>query len=294
VRETDFDYWHELSNRIIVIPFGISKEKPVQKRNLMKQKIPNYKEDDFLMIWGGGIWNWFDTDTLIEGMKILKSDLPNLKLFFMSAPHPHPAMPKSQHQLLYQTIEKTKEYDLFNKTVFFNDKWIPYNERCDYLLDADIGISTHHNHLETRFAFRTRILDYIWCNLPIISTKGDYLSELIDGRDLGLTIDEGDRDELVNAISTMVEDKRFVKKCRKNLDKISLELRWETLLKPLVRIIESPSKIPFSSNEKENFLKYHFLDPDIKSFELNTSNLKSKLYYLKHEGFGRLKNLLKI
>ena len=39
---------------------------------------------------------------------------------------------------------------------------MPYDERADYLLDADVGVSTHFPHIETEFSFRTRILDYLW------------------------------------------------------------------------------------------------------------------------------------
>jgi hypothetical protein len=36
-----------------------------------------------------------------------------------------------------------------------------------------IGVSAHPAHLETRFAFRTRMLDYLWAGLPIVSTEGE-------------------------------------------------------------------------------------------------------------------------
>ena len=34
---------------------------------------------------------------------------------------------------------------------FFNDGWVPYEQRQDYLLDADIGITTYQDSLETHF-----------------------------------------------------------------------------------------------------------------------------------------------
>jgi hypothetical protein len=34
-------------------------------------------------------------------------------------------------------------------------------------------VSTHYEHVETTFAFRTRILDYLWAGLPVVATGGD-------------------------------------------------------------------------------------------------------------------------
>ena len=39
-----------------------------------------------------------------------------------------------------------------------------------YLTEADAGVSTHHEHIETTYSFRTRILDYLWASLPIVAT----------------------------------------------------------------------------------------------------------------------------
>src|SRR5664280_3299763 len=50
----------------------------------------------------------------------------------------------------------------------------PYTERSDHLLDADVGVSTHFDHVETEFSFRTRILDYLWTGLPIVATTVSY------------------------------------------------------------------------------------------------------------------------
>ena len=62
--------------------------------------------------------------------------------------------------------------------VFFHE-WIDYDERQNFLLEADIGVSTHFDHVETAFSFRTRVLDYLWAGLPTVVTEGDVLAELI-------------------------------------------------------------------------------------------------------------------
>ena len=37
----------------------------------------------------------------------------------------------------------------------------------------------HHDHLEARFSFRTRVLDHFWAGLPSVLTSGDAMGELV-------------------------------------------------------------------------------------------------------------------
>ena len=41
------------------------------------------------------------------------------------------------------------------------------------------AVSAHFDDIETRFAFRTRLLDYFWAGLPIVTTDGDVLGDLV-------------------------------------------------------------------------------------------------------------------
>lgn len=58
----------------------------------------------------------------------------------------------------------------------FNDSWEPYAERDEWLAAADCAISTHVEHLETRYSSRTRLLDCFWAGLPVVCTTGDDLA----------------------------------------------------------------------------------------------------------------------
>ena len=67
----------------------------------------------------------------------------------------------------------------------FNPGWVPYDEREAYLVEADLGVCAHHDHLEARFSFRTRVLDHFWAGLPSVLTGGDAMGELVERRGLG-------------------------------------------------------------------------------------------------------------
>ena len=42
-----------------------------------------------------------------------------------------------------------------------------------------LGVSAHFDDVETRFAFRTRLLDCVWAGLPVVTTRGDAVGDLL-------------------------------------------------------------------------------------------------------------------
>ena len=65
-----------------------------------------------------------------------------------------------------------------------------------YLLEADLGVCAHHDHLEARFSFRTRVLDHLWAGLPSVVSSGDAIGELVERRGLGRAVAPGRRRRL--------------------------------------------------------------------------------------------------
>jgi GT2 family glycosyltransferase len=228
----------DLRKLIDVVPFGLPGNKPVQTKKVLKGIIDGIKNDDFVIIWGGGIYNWFDPLTLIKAMAQVGKKRNDIKLFFMGIKHPDPQVKKLQ--LVNDTMDLAKKLGVLDKNVFFNFGWVEYDERQNYLLESDAGIITHPEHIETRFAFRTRILDYLWAGLPIISTKGDSLSEIVEQRNLGITVKDGDVDELVKAIIEITDNKELYRIYKQNINSIAKTYSWEKVCTPIIKFCKDP------------------------------------------------------
>jgi len=225
-----------------LVPFGVSDEPPVQRARGIKGTVEGISVTDKVLIWGGGIYNWFDPATLVEAMGLLAEDHPDIKLFFLSARHFNPDIPEMQ--ALTDTVETAERLGLIDRSVFFNDSWVDYERRADYLLDADLGVSTHQLHAETRFAFRTRILDYLWAELPIVATDGDSFATLIRERDIGRVVPPKDPAALAAAIIEMVCDADAGARARANLRVVREEFFWSRALAPLVEFCQDPRPAP--------------------------------------------------
>jgi len=242
INPTVYDEDQSLDSLISVVPFGISDEAPVQTRHAIKGAVAGIGPEDKVILWGGGIYNWFDPLTLIRAIDRLKNRHPDVRLFFMGLKHPNPGVPDMR--IAWETQELSRTLGLTGTHVFFNAGWVPYDERVDYLLDADVGVSTHFQHVETAFSFRTRILDYLWASLPIVATDGDTFGTLIRAHGLGRVVPAQDVDALVVALEEMLYDEVAVGEVRASVHDFAVGYEWSRVLRPLVEFCRLPRRAP--------------------------------------------------
>jgi GT2 family glycosyltransferase len=225
---------------IKVVPFGLGDSKPVQRRHGLRGVIPGIGPDDKVIIWGGGVYSWFDPLTLVRAVALLAPDHPNIRLFFMGLKHPNPGVPEMS--IATELRQLSDSLNLTDRHVFFNKGWVPYEDRADVLLDADVGVSTHFEHIETAYSFRTRILDYLWAGLPIVATTGDSFGNVLDQEGIGIGVPPEDVDALAIALATLLYDETAAAKARTEVARFADQFRWSRVLEPLVEFCSQPSR----------------------------------------------------
>ncbi|MBW3658321.1 MAG: glycosyltransferase [Actinobacteria bacterium] len=241
INPATYDQDPDLRALLAIAPFGLSEEPPVRTRSAIRGQTEGISDDDLVLLWGGGIYNWFDPATLIEGVAIAAQQEPRLKLFFLGTAHPNPDVPEMMRAAeAYRTAERL---GILDKHVFFNDGWVDYDDRANYLLDADVGVSTHFLHIETELSFRTRILDYLWAGLPILATEGDSLSNLVREHDLGEVVRAEDPEDVARALLRIADEERRAT-CRANVEALAPQMTWERALAPLIGFCRDPRRAP--------------------------------------------------
>ncbi|MBP7963929.1 MAG: glycosyltransferase [Caldilineaceae bacterium] len=227
-----------LRRLIDVVPFGLPGQPPVKSKPVLKGVVPGIGADDKVILWGGGLWEWFDPLSLVQALAQVVQSRPDVKLFFVAKQHrdptvvPHMAMPDRVEAL-------ARDLGLLDTHIFFGD-WVPYEERHNYLLEADIGVSFHLDHVETRFAFRTRILDYIWAGLPMVLTEGDIMGEAAAATGVATLVPEQDPDAIAAAILAMLDRGRTLD----GFTQLQQTLTWERAVQPLARFLAHPAVAP--------------------------------------------------
>ncbi|MDQ3974044.1 MAG: glycosyltransferase [Actinomycetota bacterium] len=242
INPATYDRDESLRNLLDVAPFGLPAEPPRKTTDVLKGVVDGIGADDFLLLWGGGIYNWFDPLTLIRAVGEVAADHPDVKLFFMGSVHPNPGVPKMR--MASAAWQLADDLGLLDKHVFFNPGWVEYERRADYLLEADVGVSTHFEHVETAFSYRTRILDYLWAGLPIVATEGDSLSRLTNQHGLGITVPPEDVAALVSAIRRLRNDRDLYGTCKANVEALAPQMTWERALAPVVDFCRRPRQAP--------------------------------------------------
>jgi len=242
INPATYDEHENLNSLIAVASFGVSDEPPRHSRGVLKGVVPGIGRDDKVILWGGGIYNWFDPLTLLRAVDKLRRRMPNVRLFFLGVKHPNPHV--GEMRMAAATRNLALELGLLDTHAFFNEDWVLYDDRQNYLLESDVGVSTHLDHVETEFSFRTRVLDYFWSGLPVVATSGDSLSELIERRGAGFTVPPGDVDALEDALFRILDDADVHASCAAACKELANEFRWSTVLRPLVEFCRAPRRAP--------------------------------------------------
>jgi glycosyltransferase involved in cell wall biosynthesis len=224
----------DLRRLLDYMPFGLDSEPPVAGRAL-RGVVPGIDSSSKVLIWGGGIYSWFDPLTLIRAVAQLSRERGDIRLFFLGTRHPG----VDEMGIVREAFDLARQLGVEGTSVVFNETWVPYADRGSYLLEADAGVSTHHVHVETTFAFRTRILDYLWAGLPMVVTEGDGFADLVQEEVLGIVVPANNASALAQAISEVLEPERAAA-FRANVERVRERFVWPVVLGPLRRFVADP------------------------------------------------------
>jgi glycosyltransferase involved in cell wall biosynthesis len=222
---------------IDVVPFGLPATPPPRDPGPGPHELlAGLAADAELVLWNGGLWSWLDPLTAIRAVALLAPCRPRLRLVFMGARGGEDREGVRAAQAL------ARELGLLDRVVLFNPDWVPYAQRAAWLVQADCALSCHRERLETRFAFRTRLLDCLWAGLPIVCTAGDDLAERVEREQLGAAVSPEDPRALAAAIEQVLDRGRNAYGTA--LERAAADYTWPRVTAPLVRWLDEPPTRP--------------------------------------------------
>jgi glycosyltransferase involved in cell wall biosynthesis len=229
------------SGRLLVdvVPFGLDQPPPTREPDVA---LPGFGDGSFVLLWGGGIWNWLDPLTVIRAVSELSKRRQDVRLVFMGTQHPSEVI--GEMAMAREAMELANRLGVAGQSVVFNEGWLPHDERWRWLSAANVGVSAHFADLETRYAYRTRMLDYLAAGLPILTTRGDHFGDLVSERGLGLSMAAGDVDGWVEAIELLRDDREKYQQARAAVAAARSEHAWTTVVRPLFHLVERSATPP--------------------------------------------------
>ncbi len=227
-----------LQQLIAIVPFGLPDEPPRRQPAALKGVWPGIAPGDQVVYWGGGLWEWFDPLTAVRAMAAIAARRSDVKLVFAGVRHPNPEVPAVR--MAAQAQQLSADLGLTGRSVFFGE-WVPYAQRVAYLLEAEVGLSLHFDHIETRFAYRTRLLDYIWAGLPMVVTQGDVLGDQAQAAGLARAVPPEDPAAVAAALLALLAGggRAWV---RGRGQALADDLRWSRVAAPLIDYCRQPAR----------------------------------------------------
>lgn len=229
-----------LRQLVDLVPFGLPGAPLQHTRQVLKGVWPGIGPGDRVILWGGGLWQWLDPLTAIRAMVQVRAGRPEARLVFPGTRHPNaaavPDMP-----VLESAVALARSLGLLDQTVFFGD-WVPYEQWPDYLAESDVGLALHLDTAETRLAFRSRLLDYVWAGLPMVVTTGDASGELVTCYGLGETVGYEDVEAVSRALLKLLDASPSAYAA--GFQRARAALTWEQAAAPLVAFCRNPRQAP--------------------------------------------------
>jgi len=228
----------QLRALIDVVPFGLPSDPPRKREAVLRGTLPGIGDDDALLLWTGGLWDWMDPLTLVEAMPRVVAHRPDVRLVFLAGRHPG-----NVAEMRAPGIARERARALgLDRAIFFYDQWVPYEQRADVLLDADVAVSLHHQHLETQYAaVRSRFLDHLWAGLPSLVSDGDAAAALVRTHELGLVVAPQDVGGVALALCELLDDQPRRASYAANARRLAQQYTWTQTLAPLMRFCRQPS-----------------------------------------------------
>lgn len=252
VNVATYDEDPTLRKLLAVCPFGLPSSPPVRGSSPLRTGLGLGPEAK-VVLWAGGVYDWLDPLTAIRAVDVLRRRRPEAVLVFLGMQHPNRGVAAMTMPARCRRL--ADELGLTDKHVFFNDTWVPYDERQDHLLDADVGLSTHADHLESQFAFRSRVLDYLWAGRPVVTTDGDALSVVVRDEGLGAVVPPGDPERLAEALEALLFDATAWSEAAANVEGVRDEFTWDRALAPLLEFCAAPRRAADSGLDRARLVR---------------------------------------
>jgi glycosyltransferase involved in cell wall biosynthesis len=269
-------------DRILIVPFGIPDK--IQKPSANPYSQLGVGRDDFIVLWFGGLYPWFRIDEFLEAIKIL-SKKNHIKFVIVGSKNPFNNN-KDFIRQHYKAYEYAKENKLLDSTMYFVD-WVDFSKRIDWYKNADVVISLNQPGDENIFSWRTRIMDYVWGDMAIITNGGDPLSDELIESNAAISLTSLSSKAIAECILKASKNKSLLSSIRTNVTKLKPKYYWSEITKNTATLINnSDSLLPYKDNkdfaDKIRFNMEIMKKPKYISSRLKSISSKGAGYIRKH------------
>jgi glycosyltransferase involved in cell wall biosynthesis len=191
-----------------------------------------------ILLWGGGIWSWFDIEGLLHAMSDLKGRGSPALIWFLASENPSGL--SSQDEPVRRAKEMASDLNLLGTHVFFNPGSVSREMLPGFVEHCTAGVMSNPASLEAWCSWRTRLLDLMPAGKPLFSMGYDPLSEWMANAGAARMTPAGDISKFADAISAALSDPELLA----NMGAASLlagtSMTWNQTLAPIRDKVSDP------------------------------------------------------
>jgi glycosyltransferase involved in cell wall biosynthesis len=214
-----------LASLIRVVPFGVQPP---------RERAPADLDNPRVLF--GGIYDWYDPLVAIDALVIARHTIPNLSLTFTL--HPNPSL--TPQGKAAEAIRYVKKRGLEAFIRF--EPWFEYDGRGEFFDRFAIALLTFRQSLETDLSMRTRVYDYLWGGLPIVTSSAPGTDELLTRYGAGRVVPSESPADFAAAMVEVLRSEHA--RMRAAARHFVEEHQWPRVLQPLRDFCRKPRVDP--------------------------------------------------
>jgi glycosyltransferase involved in cell wall biosynthesis len=118
------------------------------------------------------------------------------------------------------------------------EQWVPYEERGAFFARFGAALMTFPRSIETDLSMRTRVYDYIWGGLPIVTSSAPGTDELLTRYGAGTVIHSDSPADFAAALVRVMRGARA--DMREGARRFVDDHQWSRALQPLLDFVRAP------------------------------------------------------
>ena len=183
----------------------------------------------------GGIYDWYDPIMAIDAVVHARKTIADLTLTFTRHPNPE-VTPQGRAAEAVEYVRRRG----YSDAVRF-EPWVPYDQRAGFFEAHTIALLTFPRSIETDLSMRTRIYDFLWGGLPVISSPAPGTDEILLRYGAGMVIHENSAETFGDAIVSVMKDRTAVERMSFATGRFVSEHQWPAVLEPLREFCRRPA-----------------------------------------------------
>jgi glycosyltransferase involved in cell wall biosynthesis len=216
---------------IAIAPFGVHEPRAVATRDRDKPEI-----------LFGGIYDWYDPICAIEAIAIACEAVPGITLTFTTHPNPEITPQGKLGEAIAHCQKHRYEFVKF-------EPWVAYQRRAEFFDRFALALLTFPRSLETDLSMRTRVYDYLWCGLPVVSSSAPGTDEILHRYHAGRVIANDSPAAFANEVIALLLAHETYYSMVRGTQHFVAEHQWARTLAPLREFCRAPK----SDATKETF-----------------------------------------